>query len=39
MNQLGALVVKLHTKDEALMVHAFRWGILLGSLSDSLIRN
>jgi len=32
-------VVKLHTKDEALIVHAFERGILSGSFNDSLIRN
>jgi len=39
LNRFGALVVKLHTKDEALMVHTFGWGILLGLFNDSLIRN
>jgi len=38
LNRFGALVVKLHTKDEAMMVHAFKRGILLGPFSDSLIR-
>ena len=32
-------MIKLHTKDEPLIVHAFGWGILSGSFSDSLIRN
>ena len=31
-------MVKLHTKDEAMMVHAFRRGVLAGPFSDSLIR-
>jgi len=39
MNLFGALVVKLHTKDEALMVHAFGRGILSRPFSDPLIRN
>jgi len=38
LNRFGALVVKLHTKDEPLMVHAFRRGILSGPFSNSLIR-
>ena len=38
LNRFEALVVKLHTKDEAMMVHAFRRGILSGPFSDSLIR-
>ena len=38
LNRFGALVVKLHTKDEAMMVHAFRWGVLSGPFNDSLIR-
>jgi len=38
LNWFGALVVKLHTKDEAMMVHAFRRGMLSRSFSDSLIR-
>ena len=38
LNRFGALVVKLHTKDEDMMVHAFRRGVLPGPLSDSLIR-
>ena len=32
------LILKLHTKDEAMMVHAFRQGMLPGPFSDSLIR-
>ena len=39
LNRFGALVVKLHTKDEALMVHAFGRGILSRSFNDFLIRN
>ena len=31
-------MVKLHTKDEAMMVHAFKKGILSGPFIDSLIR-
>ena len=38
LNRFGALVVNLHTKDEAMMVHAFRRGMLSGPFSDSLIR-
>ena len=38
LNRFGALVVKLHTKDEDMMVHAFRRGMLPGPFSDSLIR-
>jgi len=30
LNRFGALVVKLHTKDEDMMVHAFRRGVLSG---------
>jgi len=32
-------VVKLNTKDEAMMVHTFRKGIVLGPFCESLIRN
>jgi len=39
LNRFGALVVKLHTKDEALMVHAFGHDILSRPFNDSLIRN
>ena len=38
LNRFGALVVKLHTKDEDMTVHAFRRGVLPGPFSDSLIR-
>jgi len=39
LNRFGVFVVKLQTQDEALMVHAFGQGIMLGPFSDSLIRN
>jgi len=38
LNRFGALVVKLHTTNEAMVVHVFRCGILSGPFSDSLIR-
>jgi len=38
LNGYEALVVKLHTKDEDMIVHAFRRGMLSGPFSDSLIR-
>jgi len=38
LNRFGALVVKLHTKDEAMMVHAFRRGMLSRPFSDSLTK-
>jgi len=38
LNRYGALVVKLHTKDEAMMVHAFKRRILSRPINDSLIR-
>jgi len=38
LNWFGALVVKLHTKDKAMMVHTFRQRVLLGPFSDYLIR-
>jgi len=38
LNRFGALVVKLHTKDEDMTVHAFRRGVLPKPFSDSLIR-
>ena len=38
LNRFGVQVVKLHTKDEAMTVHAFTKGVLLGPFSDSLIR-
>ena len=39
LNRFGAQVVKLNTKDETMMVHAFRKGIVSGPFSESLIRN
>jgi len=39
LNRFGALVVQLHTQDEALIVHAFVKGIRSGPFSDSLIMN
>ena len=38
LNRFGAQVVKLHTKDEDMTMHAFRKGVLPGPFSDSLIR-
>jgi len=38
LNRFGAHVVRLHTKDEDMMVHAFRKGILPGPFSESLIK-
>jgi len=38
LNMFGVLVVKLQTKDEEMMVHAFRRGVLPRPFSDSLIR-
>ena len=38
LNKFGALVVKLHTTDKDMTVHAFRRRVLLGPFSDSLIR-
>ncbi|XP_068466500.1 uncharacterized protein [Phaseolus vulgaris] len=38
LNRFGELVVKLHTKDKDMMIHAFRRGVLPGPFSDSLIR-
>ena len=38
LNKFRAQVVKLHTKDEDMTVHAFRKGVLPGPFSDSLIR-
>jgi len=38
LNRFGAQVVRLHTKDEDMMVHAFRKRILPGPFSESLIR-
>ena len=39
LNKFGAEVVRLHTKDEDMMVHAFRKGIMPGPFSESLIRS
>jgi len=39
LNRFGAQVVKLNTKDETMMVHVFRKGIVPGPFSESLIRN
>ena len=39
LNRFGAQVVKLNTKDETMMVHAFMKGIVSGPFSESLIRN
>jgi len=38
LNQFGAQVMRLHTNDEDMMVHAFRKGIILEPFSESLIR-
>ena len=38
LNKFGALVVKLHTKNEDMMVHTFKRWVLPGPFSDSLIR-
>ena len=35
----GESTMKLQTQDEALMVHAFEQGIMIGPFSVSLIRN
>jgi len=39
VNRFGAQVVRLNTKDETVMVHAFRKGIFLGPFSESLIKS
>jgi len=39
LHRFGAQVVRLNTKDETMMVHAFRKGIVPGPFSESLIRN
>ena len=39
LNRFGAQVVKLNTKDETMMVHTFRKGIVSGPFSESLIRS
>jgi len=38
LNRFGAQVVRLNTKDENMMVHAFRKGIMPGPFIESLIR-
>jgi len=38
LDRFVAQVVKLHTKDEDMMMHAFRKGVLLGPFTGSLIR-
>ena len=38
MNSFRAFTMKLHTQDEALMLHAFGQRIMTGSFNDSLIR-
>jgi len=39
LHPFGAQVVRLNLKDEKMMVHAFRKGIVPGPFSESLIRN
>ena len=39
LNRFGAQVVRLNTKDETMMVHAFRKGIVPRPFSESLIKN
>ena len=39
LNRFGVHVVRLNLKDETMMVHAFRKGIVSGPFSESLIRN
>jgi len=39
VNRFGAQVVKVNTKDETMMVHAFRKGFCSGPFSESLIRS
>jgi len=39
VNRFGAQVVKVATKDETMMIHAFRKGICPGPFSESLIKN
>jgi len=38
LNRFGAQVVRLHTKDENMMVHPFRKGIMPGPFGESIIR-
>jgi len=39
LNNFGAQVVRLNIKDETMIVHAFRKGIVSGPFNESLIRN
>jgi len=39
LNHFGPQVVRLNTKDETIMVHTFRKGIVPEPFSESLIRN
>ena len=39
IHHFGAQVVRLNLKDETMMVHAFRKGIVPGPFSESLVRN
>ena len=39
VNRFGAQVVRLSTKDDSMIIHAFRKGICPGPLSESLIRS
>jgi len=39
LNRFGAQVVKLNTKDETMIVHVFRKGIVPGPFSESLIKS
>ncbi|XP_068504024.1 uncharacterized protein [Phaseolus vulgaris] len=39
LHRFGAQVVRLNLKDEKMMMHALRKGIVLGPFSESLIRN
>ena len=39
LNRFGAQVVRLPSKDEDMLVHAFKKGVLPGPFSESLIRN
>ncbi|XP_068504429.1 uncharacterized protein [Phaseolus vulgaris] len=39
LNRFGAQVVRLPSKDEDMLVHAFKKGMLLGPFSESLIRS
>ena len=39
LNRFGAQVVRLPSKDEDMLVHAFKKGVLPGPFSESLIRS